>query len=186
MPFCTQCGHENPEGARFCARCGEPLPASTPRAGDGQPAPVGTPTEPAEDRQTTDTTTVIPAFDDSQVNDALSDDDQAAIRDLPAGSALLIVRRGPNEGSRYLLEGEQVTVGRQEDSDIFLDDITVSRHHAVFSHGEDGWTITDNGSLNGTYVRKTLTDGPVLLRHGDELQFGRFRFIFYASSRDLG
>ncbi len=183
MPFCTQCGHQNPDGARYCARCGEPLGAQTERAG----GEVGRIAEPPSGLQ--DTTCTIPVVgsgpDDSVVTDKLSEEDQTAVRALPAGSALLIVRRGPNEGSRFLLQSEDVTIGRHPDSEIFLDDITVSRHHATISRSADGWTIVDKGSLNGTYVRRTLIDGTVTLRHGDEVQVGKFRFTFFASSHDL-
>ena len=128
---------------------------------------------------------VIAGAEDSLITDQLSDDDQAAVRALPAGSALMVVRRGPNEGSRFLMQSEEVHIGRHPDSEIFLDDITVSRRHSTIRRSSEGWTILDEGSLNGTYVRRTLTDGGVVLRHGDEVQVGKFRFTFFASSHDL-
>lgn len=174
MPFCTRCGHQNPDGARYCARCGEPLA--------GQDAEQAGPVS-------QDTTTSLPAVsgvtDDSLVTDQLSDEEQAAVRALPTGSALMVVRRGPNEGSRFLLQGDASTIGRHPDSEIFLDDITVSRRHACVTRTSGGWQIEDKGSLNGTYVRRTLIDGLVTLKHGDEVQVGKFRFTFFASSRDL-
>lgn len=179
MPFCTQCGHQNPDGAKYCARCGQPL------TGPGG-AESGTPGSAAQD-----TTTTLPAVgvaggtEDSLITDQLSDDDQAAVRALPGGSALMIVRRGPNEGSRFLMQSDQTNIGRHPDSEIFLDDITVSRRHSTVTRSADGWTIVDQGSLNGTYVRRTLIDGAVVLRHGDEVQVGKFRFTFFASSHDL-
>jgi len=164
MPFCNQCGHENPAGSRFCARCGEPLKAS-----DGDAGP--------------DTTSLITPVEDTGVTDALTDEDQASIRALPEGSALLVVHHGPNQGNRILLQHDTEKIGRHPDSDIFLDDITVSRHHATLSRAADGtWTVTDGGSLNGTYLRKKMLDGPGQLRNGDELQVGKFRFLFYAGN----
>ena len=101
------------------------------------------------------------------------------------GSALLIVQRGPNAGSRFLLNTDQVSAGRHQDSDIFLDDISVSRRHATFTRTPDGIVLTDRGSLNGTYVNRDLVDA-TLLRHGDEVQIGKFRLIFFASPQDVG
>ena len=88
----------------------------------------------------------------------LSADDEAAVGALPAGSALLIVQRGPNAGSRFLLDVEVVTAGRHPDSDIFLDDVTVSRRHAEFRRDPHGVKVRDVGSLNGTYVNRDRID----------------------------
>lgn len=175
MPFCTQCGHQNHDGAKYCARCGEPLTeAEAESAGSGV---------------SQDTTTNMPAVpgasDDSVITDQLSEEDQAAVRALPTGSALMVVRRGPNEGSRFLLQSDTISIGRHPDSEIFLDDITVSRLHATITRATGGWEVADKGSLNGTYVRRTLIDGSVTLKHGDEVQVGKFRFVFFASSHDL-
>jgi len=179
MPFCTQCGHQNPDGSKFCARCGEPLASSA-------PVDPGEQTGEGSKGGSQDTTTVIPAIgDDSGLTDVVSEEDAAAIQGLPHGSALLVVRRGPNEGSRFLLQSDQVIIGRHPDSDIFLDDITVSRHHATLNRDGQSWTVQDKGSLNGTYVRRKLIDNTVTLRNGEELQVGKFRFLFFASSRDL-
>ena len=92
---------------------------------------------------------------------------------------MLLVHRGPGEGSEFPLRAQSalVSVGRSPDSDIFLDDVTVSRHHATFRHGAEGWSISDAGSLNGTYVNRTRIDDR-RLSGGDEVQIGRFRFIF--------
>ena len=105
---------------------------------------------------------------------------EAAVKALPRGSALLVVRRGSNAGSRYLLNTDVVTAGRHQDSDIFLDDISVSRRHATFTRTDEGILVRDLGSLNGTYVNRDLVEEQ-LLRHGDEVQIGKFRLVFFAS-----
>jgi pSer/pThr/pTyr-binding forkhead associated (FHA) protein len=111
--------------------------------------------------------------------------DQAAIDALPAGSALLVVQRGPNAGARFLLDAERTTAGRHPGSDIFLDDVTVSRKHAEFVRREGQFVVRDVGSLNGTYVRRDRIDQAVL-REGDEVQIGKFRMIFHPSKRGTG
>lgn len=95
---------------------------------------------------------------------------------------MLVVRRGPNAGSRFLLDKEVVTAGRHPESDIFLDDITVSRRHAEIRRGPNGhFTVHDVGSLNGTYLnRERVEDGE--LTGGDELQIGKFKLVFFAGS----
>ena len=100
-----------------------------------------------------------------------------SLAELPTGSALLVVHRGPGEGSEFALNADLVTVGRSPDSEVFLDDVTVSRRHAEFRRGSSGWSIRDAGSLNGTYVnRKRVEDHQ--LNGGDEVQIGKFRFVF--------
>lgn len=116
---------------------------------------------------------------------SLSAEAQAAVDALPPGSALLIVRRGPNSGSRFLLDGELTTAGRHPQSDIFLDDVTVSRRHVDFRREPDGgFTVADVGSLNGTYVNRERIDS-VPLANGDEVQIGKYRLVFYASQRGI-
>ena len=100
---------------------------------------------------------------------------------LAPGTALLVVKRGPNAGSRFLLDQPTTSAGRHPDSDIFLDDVTVSRKHAVFSREDQGFGVRDVGSLNGTYVNKERID-QATLRTGDEVQIGKFRLVYYASS----
>jgi pSer/pThr/pTyr-binding forkhead associated (FHA) protein len=112
----------------------------------------------------------------------LSAEDQATIDALRPGTGLLIVLRGPNTGARFLLDDAEVTTGRHPDSDIFLDDVTVSRKHAVFVQENDGYAVRDVGSLNGTYVNRELVDHAGL-RTGDEVQIGKFRLVFYAAQR---
>ena len=113
-------------------------------------------------------------FDDS----GLSTEDQAAIKALPAQSALLIVQRGPNSGSRFLLDADRTTAGRHPDSEIFLDDVTVSRKHAEFIRDAEGFRVRDVGSLNGTYVNRERVDDLVLAA-GDEVQIGKYRMTFH-------
>ena len=170
MPFCTNCGHDNPDGANFCAQCGAPLTAAPP-----QP--------PTPSRGLTgDTTRTIPAVVDETPGD-LSAVDEAAVHALPQGSALLIVQRGPNAGSRFLLDHDETTAGRHVDSDIFLDDISVSRRHVQFLRTPEGVRVKDLGSLNGTYVNRELVDA-ALLQPEDEVQIGKFRLVYYASAKD--
>ena len=110
----------------------------------------------------------------------LTKSDLATVEALRPGTALLVVLRGPNTGARFLLDDDQVLSGRHPDSDIFLDDVTVSRKHAVFRRTSGGFVVHDVGSLNGTYVNRELVDEAVLTT-GDEVQIGKFRLVFYAS-----
>jgi pSer/pThr/pTyr-binding forkhead associated (FHA) protein len=103
------------------------------------------------------------------------------VEGLPAGAALLVVKRGPNAGSRFLLDQSTTSAGRHPDSDIFLDDVTVSRRHAEFRRAENGFSVVDVGSLNGTYVNREPVDS-ALLSNGDEVQIGKFRLVFVTGS----
>ena len=107
----------------------------------------------------------------------LSAEDQATIDALRPGTGLLIVLRGPNTGARFLLDDAEVTTGRHPDSDIFLDDVTVSRKHAVFVQENDGYAVRDVGSLNGTYVNRDRID-EIALHDADEVQIGKFRLVY--------
>ncbi|MEU3919254.1 FHA domain-containing protein [Streptomyces sp. NPDC002659] len=173
---CTRCGNRNAEASRFCSNCGAPL-----RGG----APAERPSE------TTSTISIsgLEAYDSEVTGQtqipSLSPEAQAAVDALPLGSALLVVRRGPNSGSRFLLDGELTTAGRHPQSDIFLDDVTVSRRHVEFRRGPDGrFSVADVGSLNGTYVNRERIDS-VVLSSGDEVQIGKYRLVFYASQRGV-
>jgi pSer/pThr/pTyr-binding forkhead associated (FHA) protein len=164
MPFCTACGTQGPDGARFCAQCGKPLlpPAETP----------------------VDLTATIQVVggDKAETSDRLlSPVDAEAVDALPAGHALLVVQRGPGAGSRFLLNKDMVSAGRHPDSDIFLDDVTVSRRHAEFHRSGKSFTVSDAGSLNGTYVNRDRIDR-VGLSDGDEVQIGKFRLVFYSGA----
>ncbi|CAN5318683.1 hypothetical protein BH11ACT2_BH11ACT2_13110 [soil metagenome] len=114
----------------------------------------------------------------------VSPDEQDAIAALPSGSALLVVRRGPNAGARFLLDADVTTAGRHPDADIFLDDVTVSRRHAEFVRVGTGFEVKDLGSLNGTYFDGTRID-IAALSDRSEVQVGKFRLTFYASRADL-
>ena len=111
---------------------------------------------------------------------SLSKADQATVDALRAGTALLVVLRGPNTGARFLLDDDEVASGRHPDSDIFLDDVTVSRQHAVFRREGDTFVVRDVGSLNGTYVNRERID-EVALQTGDEVQIGKFKLTFFAA-----
>ncbi len=111
-------------------------------------------------------------------------EEQEAIAALPSGSALLVVRRGPNSGARFLLDADLTTVGRHPNADIFLDDVTVSRRHAEFLRNGRKFEVKDLVSLNGTYFDGVRIDS-ALLHDGAEVQVGKFRLTFYASRLDL-
>ena len=204
MPFCTQCGHNNPDDARFCAQCGTRLEAPAGAAPDGA---GGSGAQPAAQAPTTDTgaqrlASPPPSLEDSSAtitfgasapqsapespeHARLEDDEAAAVDALPSGSALLVVQRGPGAGNRFLLDQPVVTAGRHPDSEIFLDDITVSRRHVEFRSTASGYLVRDVGSLNGTYVnRDRIDESP--LQNGDEVQVGKFRLVFFAGDEEPG
>ncbi|QMV85250.1 FHA domain-containing protein [Corynebacterium hindlerae] len=101
---------------------------------------------------------------------------------LPAGAALLVVKRGPNAGSRFLLDQATTSAGRHPESDIFLDDVTVSRRHAEFRMNDGEFEVVDVGSLNGTYVNREPKNSQILAT-GDEVQIGKFRLVFLAGPK---
>ena len=109
----------------------------------------------------------------------------SGVDSLPPGSALLVVKRGPNAGSRFLLDRATTSAGRHPESDIFLDDVTVSRRHAEFRRDIGEFVVVDVGSLNGTYVNREPVDTAVLA-NGDEVQIGKFRLVFLTGPRDAG
>ncbi|MGW6461192.1 FHA domain-containing protein [Streptomyces sp. NPDC055078] len=174
VSVCTRCGHRNAQSSRFCSNCGAPLKG-------------GVPAERPSETTSTISISGLEAYDSEVTGQtqlpSLSPEAQAAVDALPLGSALLVVRRGPNSGSRFLLDGELTTAGRHPQSDIFLDDVTVSRRHVEFRRGPDGsFSVADVGSLNGTYVNRERIDS-VYLANGDEVQIGKYRLVFYASQR---
>jgi pSer/pThr/pTyr-binding forkhead associated (FHA) protein len=149
-----------------------------PEGSDERDLPIGP--------ETTMSFNAVPAADAPDVVEGgLAPADQAAVEALPAGSALLVVQRGPNTGARFLLDAERTTAGRRPESDIFLDDVTVSRKHAEFLRRDRNFVVRDVGSLNGTYVQRDRIDEAVL-RSGDEVQIGKYRLVFYPSPRDGG
>jgi hypothetical protein len=169
--YCTQCGHVNPEGARFCSYCGTPL-LTGPPPGE-QPG------------ETTSTITLggSEAGEFEQGEELIADLD--TVEALPVGTALLVVKRGPNAGSRFLLDSDLTTAGRHPESDIFLDDVTVSRRHAEFYRRGSAFTVRDVGSLNGTYVNRERIEEADLYG-GDEVQIGKFRLVFLMNPRYQG
>ncbi|MGW2841038.1 FHA domain-containing protein [Streptomyces sp. NPDC001493] len=175
VALCARCGHRNPATSRFCSNCGAPLKGGIPERASETTSTISISGLEAYDAEATGQT-MLPS---------LSPEAQAAVDALPAGSALLVVRRGPNSGSRFLLDGDLTTAGRHPQSDIFLDDVTVSRRHVEFRRAADGsFTVGDVGSLNGTYVNRERIDS-VALTNGDEVQIGKYRLVFYASQRSV-
>ena len=163
--YCARCGRASPEGARFCSHCGAPLV----RGGGERPG---------------ESTSTI-SLGGTDLADAEYEEppaEGAATEALPAGTALLLVKRGPNAGSRFLLDSDLTTVGRHPGSDIFLDDVTVSRRHAEFYRQGETFTVRDVGSLNGTYVNRERIEESGL-NAGDEVQVGKFRLTFLAARR---
>jgi len=156
--FCDQCGYNNVGGSRFCSSCGTGL---------GEP------------RGPDETTTLSPL---ATVDHADIDVPVPVIIGTPGSSGVLVVKRGPNAGSKFVLEGAPVNAGRSPDSDIFLDDVTVSRHHAEFVPREGGgYDVRDAGSLNGTYLNRERIDNAPLA-NGDEVQIGKFKLVFLAGA----
>jgi pSer/pThr/pTyr-binding forkhead associated (FHA) protein len=170
MPFCTACGKQNPDDARFCSQCGTRLVG----------ADTSAPAQPEASGETTATIAIGMGGDKVDTADRqLNPVDAAAVDALPAGHALLVVQRGPGSGSRFLLDADVVKAGRHPDSEIFLDDVTVSRRHAEFHRSGETFTVSDVGSLNGTYVNRDRIDR-VQLKDGDEVQIGKYRLVFFS------
>ena len=150
--YCPECGFQNLESAHYCSRCG---------------ALLVTEGEPDETTQT---------FSAEEVHDERSD----LLEELGIeGPALVIRSGGGRTGETYPLEKAQTTIGRSPDCDIFLDDVTVSRRHAVVGRGDAGFTIEDLGSLNGTFLNRSRIERGAL-DNGDEVQIGKYRLIFLA------
>src|SRR6478752_2371880 len=170
MPFCTSCGTQNPDDARFCSQCGNRLVAPTPPPVSGLGEGAG---------ESTATIQIGGADKLQDSGQQLNAVDVAAVDALPPGHALLVVQRGPGSGSRFLLDADVVNAGRHPDSEIFLDDVTVSRRHAEFHRAGDTFTVSDVGSLNGTYVNRDRID-TVQLTDSDEVQIGKYRLVFFS------
>lgn len=151
--FCPACGRSNPDESAYCSQCGAYLGSKT---------------------QEGDTTIVF-----TPVEAELEQEEEVLIpeEELSAGAAMLVVKRGPSAGTRFLLAKEITTAGRHPESDIFLDDITVSRSHAEIRRTGSLFKIVDMGSLNGSYVNKLRVE-ETDLESGDEIQIGKFRLIF--------
>ena len=154
--FCNQCGRGNPPGSNFCASCGAPL---------------------ATLREDPTTVTFIPEPGEP------TDDLSVEFGDMPHGVGILVVKRGPIVGSRFSLDREVVHAGRHPESDIFLDDVTVSRRHAEIIRDDTGYHVRDAGSLNGTYLNRERVESATLA-DGDELQIGTFKLVFLTGRGD--
>jgi hypothetical protein len=147
--YCQECGFQNPEAANYCSRCGALLTKS----------------EPAETTQT---------FSPEEVGE-LADHDELGLE----GPALVVRAGGGRAGESFRPSGERTRIGRSPDCDIFLDDVTVSRNHAVLVEQNGKFHVEDQGSLNGTFVnRRRIDNAP--LANGDELQIGKYRMTFIA------
>jgi len=152
--FCNNCGHRNPVDANFCSSCGSPL----------SPGP--------------DTTvSFVPQDPSGEQGD---DEVNVGVAELADGSGVLVVKRGPDIGVKYVLDQDVTHVGRHPDSEIFLDDITVSRRHAEFAKSGHGYVVKDVGSLNGTYVNRERIE-ETTLASGDEVQIGKFKLLFLST-----
>jgi pSer/pThr/pTyr-binding forkhead associated (FHA) protein len=152
--FCNSCGHRNPPESAFCSSCGSPLDS-------------------LDDR-----TITISAVDPLLDGSGTADDIVVPMSSLPKDTAVLIVRSGAQAGERFQLEDGVTHLGRHPDSEIMLDDITVSRRHVTIERTPQGYVVSDAGSLNGTYINQQRVDR-ALLRHGDELQIGKFRLVLF-------
>ncbi len=154
--FCNQCGHRNRVGANFCSSCGALI-------------------EPEAGEETTITFAPVEA-----AGETADEELTVSLGDLDT-LAMLVVKRGPNAGSKFALEKEVTGAGRHPDSDIFLDDITVSRRHAEVVRRPPGYIVRDAGSLNGTYLNRERIEDETPLANGDELQIGKFKLVFFAA-----
>ncbi len=155
--YCTNCGHKNPEGSNFCSSCGHPLTGE----GDGGDTTI----------------TFLPG----ELEADLEEEIHVLPEELEGGRGVLIVKRGPNAGSKFFLDSDETMIGRHQESDILLDDITVSRRHAEIRREADGFSLQDVGSLNGTYVNRERVE-KAHLRAGDEVQVGKFKLVFLTGS----
>jgi pSer/pThr/pTyr-binding forkhead associated (FHA) protein len=147
--FCPECGFKNADGAGFCARCGASLAA-----------------EQADDQSTI-------SFQPGEEEGALG-----PVAGGPHDQPTLVIRSGGGRaGETYALQAERTNLGRHPDADIFLDDVTVSRNHAVVQREGERFVLVDEGSLNGTYVNRRRAEKTVLA-DGDEIQIGKYKLTF--------
>ena len=150
--YCPECGFQNPEAANYCSRCGALL---------------------VKDEPGSETTMSYTPEEGGEAGEAA-----VSLEDLGAEGPALVVRSGGGRaGEHFLPQGPRTTIGRSPDCDIFLDDVTVSRNHAVLHRDGDAFTIEDQGSLNGTFVNRHRVESAEL-EDGDELQIGKYRLIF--------
>ncbi len=157
--YCNRCGHRNPEGSNFCSSCGAPL-----------------------DLASSDISATITFTPIESTGEVGEHEISIGLESSGVDAGLLVVKRGPNAGSRFVLGEDVTTLGRHPDSDVFLDDVTVSRRHAeIVRHGRE-LRLHDVSSLNGTYLNRQRIEGEVILHHGDELQVGKFRLVFLSEA----
>jgi hypothetical protein len=150
---CPECGFANDDGASYCQRCGAFLASSEP--------PPGVSTATYKIGETGEIEAV-------------------ELEDVVARGAALVIRAGGGRaGESFPLQGDRLSVGRRPDSDVFLDDVTVSRDHALIVRRGSDWFLDDCGSLNGTYVNRRRIDSH-RLTDGDELQIGKYKLAFLA------
>jgi pSer/pThr/pTyr-binding forkhead associated (FHA) protein len=159
--FCNQCGHRNPPVSNFCSSCGAPLDL-----GRDERTITFHPVDPLQE---------VPGPDDDIV---------VNLADLPPGSGVLLVRSGPQAGLRVPLNDKITRLGRHPDSDVYLDDITVSRRHVEVERRQAEFVVRDVGSLNGTYLNQRRIDTDADLVHGDELQVGKFKLVFLTGAEE--
>jgi len=151
---CPECGFVNTEGANYCQRCGAFLGDLDSGSGDSSVTATYRVDESGE---------LVPV----ELEEVIAQE----------GAALVIRVGGGRVGESFALTKEKMTIGRRPDSDIFLDDVTVSRDHALVVQRGDGWALDDLGSLNGTYVNRELAESR-RLEDGDEVQIGKFKLSF--------
>jgi pSer/pThr/pTyr-binding forkhead associated (FHA) protein len=119
-----------------------------------------------------------PVSESADAFDRLDNESKEIVKSLTPGLGMLVGISGPGKGARYLLDSDLVSIGRAVGSDIFLDDVTVSREHALIKRSRSGYEFEDRGSLNGSYIGGKLATKANLV-DGDELQIGKFRVIFF-------
>jgi hypothetical protein len=147
---CPECGFQNPEAANYCSKCGALLITDEPGG----------------------STTMTYAPED------LVDEGGEPLSELRIEGTALVVRSGGGRaGETFALDGDRVEIGRSPDAQVFLDDVTVSRSHAMLVRADEGYTIEDAGSLNGTYVNRRRVE-KAKLEDGDEVQIGKYRLTF--------
>jgi hypothetical protein len=154
---CTECGFVNTEGASFCQRCGALLPRAEGSGGEGGEPITAT-------YRIDETGELIPV-----------ELDEVTAR----GPALVNRAGGGRVGESFAVDGERMSIGRRPDAEVFLDDVTVSRDHALMIHRGENWYLDDCGSLNGTYVNRSRIESH-RLEEGDEVQVGKYKLTFHA------